>query len=494
MSAAASVSLGLIKETRALLPAWAACASVLVLAALTGHPALFAIGLLAYGLGTIAIGAQAVGHEYTHRTLALLLSQPADRRRLFAIKLASLAAPVATLGILGFLILLGRTIPGRSPDPLAVVVLVTCCSLFLAPALTMAARSSLAGTIFTVAIVGLSLLAADIAAWLRYRNQGGAEVQAFKTMLVTWSVLVACAAAAIASWRMFARLQVVEGHGPDLGLPAWLGRRTAATIDSPARRAHPLWLLAWKELRLQQMTFALAGAYTIGCLIVLALRPLVPTLAEFPIVPVSIMYLALLSILIGAMASAEERQLGTHQWQLLLPIAVWKQWMVKAGVVLGLAVVLGVGMPAALALLIGSGGDLAVIVRAWQPIGVTVVLLAAGSLYVSTLCGSGIKAMAASIPFVTAAFGLTIALTALSRGAISRTSPPRLTAPDPLSPAAILLLAYAAAVVVSWALRLGLINHRYEDRSTRGMVLQLISIAVLLGTVTLFSMAVLMRG
>ncbi len=45
----------------------------------------------------MALGAQSFGHEYSHRTLGLLLSQPADRRRLFLYKLGVLFVMLATL-------------------------------------------------------------------------------------------------------------------------------------------------------------------------------------------------------------------------------------------------------------------------------------------------------------------------------------------------------------------------------------------------------------
>ena len=97
-------------------------------------------------------------------------------------------------------------------------------------------------------------------------------------------------------------------------------------------------------------------------------------------------------MLIGSSASAGERQMGTLEWQVLLPIAVWKQWAVKVGVVLGLAVVLALGLPM---MLLYVGG----VVRAATQMSVLVgrnaiaivILIAAGSLYVSlsaeAVCG-----------------------------------------------------------------------------------------------------------
>ena len=66
-----------VKEVRALLPVWLASACA-------GRPAAVRSAvprrrrprLLVYGVGSVALGALSIGHEYTHRTLTLLLSQP----------------------------------------------------------------------------------------------------------------------------------------------------------------------------------------------------------------------------------------------------------------------------------------------------------------------------------------------------------------------------------------------------------------------------------
>ena len=55
--------------------------------------------------------------------------------------------------------------------------------------------------------------------------------------------------------------------------------------------------------------------------------------------PLSVVHLALVPILAGALASAEERRLGTLEWQVLQPTATWKQWLIKATVVIALSVV-----------------------------------------------------------------------------------------------------------------------------------------------------------
>ena len=58
------------------------------------------------------------------------------------------------------------------------------------------------------------------------------------------------------------RLEAIEGRDPQVRLPRWLRDRTAAAapdVESAAR--HPVWLLAKKELRLQHLTFVVSGIY-----------------------------------------------------------------------------------------------------------------------------------------------------------------------------------------------------------------------------------------
>ena len=71
------------KETRALLPT-AAAANMAMLLRIAGPHSWYGgdLTMLAYVFGSLALGAQSIGHEYGYRTLGILLAQPSDRRRL----------------------------------------------------------------------------------------------------------------------------------------------------------------------------------------------------------------------------------------------------------------------------------------------------------------------------------------------------------------------------------------------------------------------------
>ncbi len=420
------------KEIRALLPAWFASMCAIGAAVLVG-PRGHVLGVLAYGFGSVTLGAQSIGHEYTHRTLTLLLSQPSSRRRLLLMKLCVLTAMLLTLAAVAWLTLL-------RPTELQWVFAGVLCGLFLAPLLTMLCRNPLAGVVFTgAAPLWMSALSEVVSAGVLWGATLGVSV-----------------AAAVASWRLFMRLEAIDGLDPDVRLPRVLRRWTTAIVAAsadPARTRHPVWLLVKKELHLQQMTFAVAGVWALIWITVSAFTQIVPAFVGFPLPVVSILYGALLALLIGSLASAEERQIGTLEWQVLLPMATWKQWAVKVGTTLGLAGLLSFGFPVVLAA--GHVG-----VNAWHA--GAIILLTTGSLYVSSLCRSGLRALMVSAPVM-------LALSVLSLYSAGVYGSPRA------------LLAVPLAGVVALMLWFALENHRSAEHGARRVCQQVMWMAGCLG-------------
>jgi hypothetical protein len=201
---------------------------------------------------------------------------------------------------------------------------------------------------------------------------------------------------------------------------------------------------------------------------------------DFPLLPVTILYFALLSLVIGSLASAEERQFGTLEWQVLLPLAMWRQWMLKAAVAIGLALVLGVVVPMALSYVHVSEDMRVQGAPLWHDrafvvhMTAAIVLLTACGLYLSSVSTAGIQALVLSIPvtFAIAAFlpyaaywAKGVAWAFMKPGAIPRGSqwrPPALL----LFASDHLMLACAAGLVVL-LLRFALHNHRSAERSVR---------------------------
>ncbi|MEN9778685.1 MAG: hypothetical protein RJB04_2440, partial [Verrucomicrobiota bacterium] len=108
---------------------------------------------------------------------------------------------------------------------------------------------------------------------------------------------------------------------------------------------------------------------------------------------------AFMFLVTGASAIAEERVLGTLEWQWTQPISMARQWRIKVGVATALALTLGLILPTALIWLGFDADSLGTTFGKpeWQPIAVYTLALAAlfaTSLYASSVSHSSMKAVA----------------------------------------------------------------------------------------------------
>jgi hypothetical protein len=476
-----------MKEARALFPTWLACVVAISARAVvdaTGFKgpvaSLGSLGLLAYVFGSLALGAQSIGHEYSYRTLGILLAQPSNRRRLLLTKLGVVAAMLLMLNAVMWNVPSNQTDPNRAwswygPE------LLFLSALFVAPWLTMLCRSSLAGIVFTGAL--LWLLWGMSAVFLIVKEGLNSRTGANSLVLAVWMMFGVCAFAAIAAWRKFMRLEAIEGRGAELTLPRWLRGRTESTSHAQtesSRRQRPVWMLVKKELHLQQMTFVVAALYILCWATAALMERFVPDFpVDFPLLPVTVLYFALLSLVIGSLASAEERQFGTLEWQVLLPMPMWRQWMLKVAVVIGLALVLGVALPIALSYVHVSEDVRVQGAPLWHDkafvvhMTTIVVLLTTCGLYLSSLSTTGVHALVLSIPvaFAGAAF-LPYAVAWAARmayGSIWDSSGRRLGGPlyyrVPFAFVGDYLWLAVAFGLVALLLRFALQNHRSAERS-----------------------------
>jgi ABC-type transport system involved in multi-copper enzyme maturation permease subunit len=381
------------KELRALAPWWLASVFVIAADAYAGHYRVIPIGLLTFVTGTLALGAQSIGHEYSNRTLDALLALPCDRRRLFAAKLIVLLALVLTLGLIAWLCLTTGALALRAPsEALTLFVLPPLLAVTLAPWLTMMTQSTVAGVVFTAAVPGLLWTLLNVAAVAFEADYGSVWVRR------GWvgGVLALCAAGAVLGWQRFRHLQAVDARGIEIIMPR-SGR------VSRARWRHPFWMLFQKELRLQQLTFAVALMYVTGWAgFALGTRVAGGWDAGISTV-LNLLYFTILSLLIGSLASAQERQFGTADAQMVLPVGAWKQWAVKSGTAIAIALALGLGVPVLLDRLAPAYDTVRLFHGGTLMMASIIAVLTASSLYVSSLCRSGIAAMVFSFPALVAA-------------------------------------------------------------------------------------------
>ncbi len=438
-----------VKEMRALWPAWATCLAAMAAPALVDRR-FGGLGILAYVVGSAVIGGQSIGQEYSGRTLASLLTHPVRRTGILLVKLGVLAAMLASLAVFANAFVFGPIraagAGGRGPEMTALLWVPLLSGLSLAPWLTMLCRSALGGAVFSIVLPGLVQIVVVLTA---VGASPDATVDVYSLTSFWAACLTSCATGAFMTWWTFTRLELLDGASAPFSMPAWRSQPGLATGSS----GPPLWVLAKKEIHLQQMAFIATGVYGLGCLVTILARPRV---ADDAISAMSILYAAVIPPLVGSVASAEERQLGTLDWQLLLPIASWQQWAVKVAVAVVIAVALSLGLPA---LVLGIDLDRQLLISLAIPVvGLTVI-----SLYASTLWSSVVWAFLTTIAAAV--------LAAPTAGVLFRLamSNPQVSLLPGIGPAAdlrttVIGLSLAAGFLTA-VLRCGLVNHRSVERS-----------------------------
>jgi ABC-type transport system involved in multi-copper enzyme maturation permease subunit len=469
------LSHGAAKEARALFPVWLFCTVAVCAPAILPDVMIITVSVLAFAVGAMTLGALSIGHEYTCRTLGLLLSQPADRRHLLLVKQSVSAAMVLTLSATAWYILLGNGPPGPvwiARQPL-VLLAVTLSGLFVAPWLTMLTRSPLAGVVLALATPLALLVLGDLLGVARYGDGGGAPVDALKLAVLQWGMAAVCVVAAVSGWRRFMRLEATEGGEVAVSLPQLFPE------PRRPRTGHPILLLINKELHLQHMTLAVVLLFVAGWAVVSVLPLVVPRFRAVPLGPLPMLYLMVLPIIIGSVASAEDRQLRTLEWQTLLPMAAWQQWAIKVGVALGLALLLAVGVPALIGLVSWSSPEVRHALGLWKDLLLIVVVLTTSGLYVSSLCSSGLRALLLSFPI---GLGVLVYLKIVGWLVYRVLSPFVRTAGRP-APRHVedWVMALLIAGFVGLLTRLAYVNHRSMDRSVGRVSWQAACVAAYLG-------------
>ena len=469
MTRSHSLSPLVAKEVRALLPLGAGTLVALAAAFTWRHRPLAELGVAAYIFGVMTIGAHAIGHEYTSRTLPLSLALPIARWRVFAIKFAVVIAMLSVLGAVAAAIMTSPDF--REPRPLAAALLPVLAGICLTPLLTMLSRSTLAGAVLGASSPMVTWILAVLLAWAMFGIDGDTTTA---WLLNQWVLVAAIACPILAgfTWRAFKGMEAIEGTAAPLTLPRWLAGRAGKRGPGPWRA------LIAKELHLQQMTIAITLVYAVFWVTGVGFQRYVPSVLLLPLEAVLLLYCIGLTIVIGALASAEERQLGTHEAQLLQPVGAVRQWIAKCAVALGLALLLGVVMPAVL---------MSVVLTQREPgamrteISVTIALLAvvltASSLWVSSMTTSGVKAMAWALPVGVGAAVFIQAVRTTVASASSRLGTP---VPADYAEASLIASRVLPLIVVPALLWFGFVNHRSGERSVSRVLSQIGAVALLI--------------
>ena len=364
---------------------------------------------LAYALACLWICANAFGSEFEHRTLGQWLVQPRSRGDLYREKLGVAGGIAGTAAVIFFLTT-GQSMGHDLLELALIFASLLILGLASAPFFTLISRSTLAGFVFTLTVpMALYLILQTLLEVYHARVYPDLLYRSSEEQEVLWAGgVIYLGAMALAGWRVFKRLEWREGGAggsSTLGLYAltgawdrWLGRRW---LGKPATAQ-----LIRKELRLHVVPWLIAGILIGFWGLSLLIRKWAPE-SELGVAasnPYTVtLYAGILGVFIflvtGAGSIAEERVLGTLEWQWTQPIPMARQWRIKVGVATALALTLGLVLPAALVWL---GFDAEALDTAfgqpdWQPIAAyaaALVALFATSLYASSVSQSSMKAVA----------------------------------------------------------------------------------------------------
>jgi hypothetical protein len=359
---------------------------------------------LPHCLACLWICANAFGSEFEHRTMGQLLVQPRSRGRIYLEKLGVAGGIAGTAAVIFFLTPSGSGVTG---DPQILLLIL---GLASAPFFTLISRSTLAGFVFTLAVpLALNLILQTVLDVYHARVYPDLLNESGEEQGVLWvGGILYLATTAFAGWRVFRRLEWREGGaggGSAPGLHAltgawdqWIGRRW--------RGQHPTSQLIRKELRLHVVPWLVAGILVGLWVLSLVIRKWAPE-SEWGVAAANPSTVTLFAgvvgafifLVTGASAIAEERVLGTLEWQSTQPISMARQWRIKVGVATVLALTLGLILPAALVWLgfDTNALDTTFSQPDWQPIAAYAVALAAvfaTSLYASSVSQSSMKAVA----------------------------------------------------------------------------------------------------
>lgn len=355
------------------------------------------IAVFAYA--AVFLGAQSVGHEYSHRTLTMVLAQPVSRARLYLVKLAVLLVMLAILAGATALAL-GSELRTLPPDLRTVFWgLPALGAVLIAPFMTMTARSVLGGALMSLFVGGWVWILLSLAALWTVGGSGG-DTSAIALRNLPFAVITLSAVTGVLGWRRFMHLEALEG-AMAISLP-----RLRAGSD--ARTYQPWRALIGKELHLQQLALVITFQYVVTWSIFASVVKTVPSWSSFPLSAATLVYCMILPLIVGAIASAEERQGGTHGWQLLQPVAAWQQWLMKLLVVFVLSSACGIGLPLALASVLRDR----VTFEVAQQVATACLFLTSGALYLSSVSTSAVRAIALALPV---GLGLGLLLQTVSR-------------------------------------------------------------------------------
>jgi hypothetical protein len=395
----------------------------------------------AFGFGMVLLGLAPFGGEFSMGTFSSLMVQPIDRQRIWRLKIlltgiAALSAFVVFEGILAWRTNFQfaewsrdfemRYFPGHP----------------LYEGLRWQGRliwenfwhtSTAASVVLLVAIIGgfwTTLLFRQMGAslWIVILVPGvlGVALEPISHFFLPWMrdaiVFVMYAVYAVGGFlwarRMFERAEDSQWLGETIAVLSLKRARKEANVVSH-RRKRVFGALVRKELQSHQISFLIAFALLVlhACTLIFRGVYKLPTHSELQLTLQAVPFLWLLMPwLMGCVAIAEERKLGTMEGQLCLPVTRRLQFLIKVVVVLSIGVVIGGIMPCVVELFgVGEGVPSELMPPAGSPLyssplfletssalfalQVGAVLIGLVSIFASSLTRNTLHALGAAVVF-----------------------------------------------------------------------------------------------
>jgi len=361
------------KELRLLMPP--AVGTLVIPAAL--HNDLSELAVVLHCLGSIWMGATVFGAEVEHRTLGPLLAQPISRRRIFWEKNGILAA----LCLAAWVNTTASLEKVQGSTDWVILLAAPALAVCTGPLFSLLGRSTLAGMVFTATapmlfLLGSMMVSASIQSGMPVLSAPPTAeqlkaIEPYNRALALWGDFqpwlrgLYLAAGPLLGWLWFRSLSWQDGAAvarPPSGSArsrVFLGRLVRMFVPGNSATAH----LMRKEIRLHAIPWMIAALTTGLWVLWMIARGMAPqgdlkdSLNEFSPVSVICGMLGVVALVTaGAGSVAEERALGTLDWQVTQPVTGRRQWWIKSLVAVVTGLVTGLLIPATL-LALGFGPE-----------------------------------------------------------------------------------------------------------------------------------------
>ena len=390
------------KEIRLLLPSWMVAVLLAMVQGITRPYDFYVASLLFFGLTIMAL--TTIGREASLNTFSsLLLAQPAERVRVWQIKISVLAAAflivlVVWLAAFGIAFSNSHVDASDREDSynLCITVCLIAAATFTGGLWTTLLLRQLAGAFWLTLLVPATLSGFS-GIFLAGSESGNFVIAILSLVIGIYSI----AGFLFARWLFF-RAQDVGWSGGVIAMPEWKFLSARAEGAGSVRTRKPIFALIKKEFQLQQVSLLGAAGLLvlhIGTIVLRAVHHFDEKSAGAIFIALFWMLWLVMAPVIGSMSVAEERRLGVLEGQLCQPVSRRIQFVIKAFLTLFLGIFLA-GIVPVLMEIIGArmGGGQSVLARPengyWElAIVASAAWLVLVSFFASTLANSFLQAV-----------------------------------------------------------------------------------------------------